>query len=258
MIARLFGLAILLLAFAPGGAGPPAPGKNTLLIRGKAQAVHYYPATTTSDSPCAVEFLPGDGGWWGLAIEMAQRAAGWGCDVYGVDTKVYLESVTGRTTLTDAELMSDMREIGEWIRRSSHSKVTLVGWSDGAGIAAVAGAIGQKDAFTGVVAIGLPEKTTLAWRWRDDLTYLTKRDPSEPYILTGRYLPRIAPLPLAIIQASTDEYSTPQQIASLFAGAREPKRYFLVNARNHRFDGAREDFYRVLRESLTWIGTFRR
>lgn len=115
MRARVLSVAVLLLAIASTAEVPPVAGRNSVPVRGKAQTVHYYPATAAAPAACTVEFLPGDGGWWGLAIEMAEKMASWGCDVYGLDTKLYLESFTGHTTLTDIELMGDVRETTGWI-----------------------------------------------------------------------------------------------------------------------------------------------
>ncbi len=38
------------------------------------------------------------------------------------------------------------------------------------------------------------------------------------------------------------------------AAAGEPKQWWLIPGRNHRFDGAREQFFAALREALDWVG----
>jgi hypothetical protein len=40
---------------------------------------------------------------------------------------------------------------------------------------------------------------------------------------------------------------------SLFATARDPKKYVLIKASNHRFSGAREEFYAALNDAVVWM-----
>jgi hypothetical protein len=39
----------------------------------------------------------------------------------------------------------------------------------------------------------------------------------------------------------------------LFASAGSPKKYVLINASNHRFSGARDEFYAALGNAVTWM-----
>lgn len=251
----LWSSCILLLAGLPLWAEAPVAGKNAVTVRGQPQDLYYFPAQSDSKPPKGrILFAPGDGGWRGFAITIAQTAAAWGYDVYGIDTRRYLMSFTGKTTLQETEVMSDFRQVAEWITRGTAGKVTLVGWSEGAGLVLLPAASPERSkAFSGVVMVGLPESAVLGWRWTDDLTYLTKREPNEPHFSTALHLPRVAPLPLAVIQSAGDEYTPLETVKKLFAAAREPKKFSLVQARNHRFDGNREGFFRVLREGIEWI-----
>jgi fermentation-respiration switch protein FrsA (DUF1100 family) len=64
---------------------------------------------------------------------------------------------------------------------------------------------------------------------------------------------QIAPLPLVMIQ-STSDTASPQKVGDrLFSTARDPKKYVLIKANNHRFTGAREEFYAALENAVTWI-----
>jgi hypothetical protein len=90
------------------------PGKNIITIRGQKQEIHYYPATGARLNQ-KVLFAPGVGGWRGWAITVAQTMASWGYDVYGLDTKIYLDSFTGKTTLKETDVMNDLRQIAEWM-----------------------------------------------------------------------------------------------------------------------------------------------
>ena len=64
---------------------------------------------------------------------------------------------------------------------------------------------------------------------------------------------QIAPVPLVMIQ-STSDTASPQKVGNaLFATARDPKKYVLIKASNHRFSGARDEFYEALGNAVTWM-----
>ncbi len=250
-------LAALLCGVFAAAAQTPRAGKNAAVIRGQPQDVYFYPASSTgARGPARVIFLPGDGGWRGFAVDIARQVASAGYDVYGWDTKRYLMSFTAQTTLSEADVMSDFRLMADWVAQGKREKIALMGWSEGAGLALLGAAPDRnKDVFAGLVALGLPDSTVLGWRRVDDLTYLTRKPPKEPTFRTEPYMLKLAPLPLVMIHSSRDEYVTEATARQLFAAAREPKRFELVKADNHRYDGNREEFFRVLREALVWIGT---
>jgi hypothetical protein len=39
----------------------------------------------------------------------------------------------------------------------------------------------------------------------------------------------------------------------LFTAARDPKKYVLIKAMNHRFSGARDEFYAALNDAVVWM-----
>jgi fermentation-respiration switch protein FrsA (DUF1100 family) len=66
-------------------------------------------------------------------------------------------------------------------------------------------------------------------------------------------LAQIAPVPLVMIQ-STSDTASPQKVGNvLFAAAQDPKKYVLIKASNHRFSGARDEFYTALGDAVTWM-----
>ena len=67
---------------------------------------------------------------------------------------------TASSRLTESDIMDDMRVIGEWTAQHSGQAITLVGWSEGAGIG-VLGAAAQRDKnmFDGLVTFGSPIAT---------------------------------------------------------------------------------------------------
>lgn len=257
---KSIGLAIivtLLLSVAATAQAPvngPINGLNRVNIRGREQVVYCYPATGDRLNR-KVLFVPGDGGWRGWAVTIAQRMASWGYDVYGLDTKTYLEGMTARSTSKEPEVMADFRDVARWMTKNSGERVTLVGWSEGAGLGVLAAADpNNRKIFSGLVAFGLVDENVLGWSWKDNLTYVTKSKPSGPKFLSSKYLPLVAPLRLQIIQSSQDEYTTLEAAQKLADVAKEPKRFNVIKANDHKFSGNAEEFFRVLREGVQWIG----
>ncbi|HEU0177996.1 MAG TPA: AcvB/VirJ family lysyl-phosphatidylglycerol hydrolase [Blastocatellia bacterium] len=227
--------------------------KTLVTVRGQKQEVYYYPATGTKLNR-KVLFAPGDGGWRGWAITIAQQMAGWGYDVYGLDTKTYLGGFTDGAGIKVSDVMSDFRQIAQWMTKGANERVTLVGWSEGAGLGvlAVAGAE-NKRYFNGLVTFGLEDVNVLGWSWKDNLTYITKSTPNEPIFHASDYMAKIAPLPYLMIQSSKDEYAPFDETMMLATAASEPKRVSIIQANNHRFDGNTGEFYNQLREGLQWM-----
>jgi dienelactone hydrolase len=233
----------------------PPPGKNAPVIRGQQQDVYFYPAQGGVKNAQKVLFLPGDGGWEGLALDIADEMSKAGYDVYGFDTKRYLESfTTDAGTLKEEDAQRDLAQVAKWMQTRWRERVTLVGWSEGAGLVVLAAASPDNEAvFNGVVTFGLSNTAILGWRLRDDVTYVTGADPDEPMFRTNGYIPKVAPLPLCMIQSSGDQFIAKDEAEGLFAAAQEPKLYKAVQADNHAFAGNTEGFYQALREGLTWV-----
>jgi dienelactone hydrolase len=232
----------------------PPPGKNALIIRGQPQDVYFYPAQGAPANAQKVLFLCGDGGWEGLSLSIAAEMAKAGNDVYGFDTKRYLESfTTGNGALKDTDVQQDLAQVAKWMQTRWRERVTLVGQSEGAGLAVLAAAgPDNRDVFSGVIALGISATAELGWSLHDDITYITHADPDEPLFHTTDYLPKVAPLPFCSIQSSVDEFITKQEADALFAAAEQPKLYEVVQAQSHSFGGNLDGFFQALREGLAW------
>ncbi len=231
----------------------PHPGKNGVSIRGQQQDVYFYPAAGQGQHR-KVLFAPGDGGWRGFAITIAEQLSAAGYDVYGLDTRRYLQSFTGSSVLRPTEIASDVRELAQWAGQGSKDRVLLVGWSEGAGLGLAAASVPEnREVFAGLVVIGTTEFNILAWRWTDIGAEITKRLPNEPTFKSADYIGKVAPLPLAVIASTHDEYVSPDTTQALFAAAADPKRLVIIDASDHKYGGKTAEFFSALRESLTWI-----
>ena len=87
------------------------------MVRGRTVEVYLI----ATDAPVerrgrTVVFAPGDGGWGGAAVDFARAISSWGRDVYGLDTKQYLTTFTGKTALAEDEIAGDIRHVAERYR----------------------------------------------------------------------------------------------------------------------------------------------
>lgn len=239
-------------AFAQSPMPEIKPGKNSVAIRGQRQKLYFYPGAGAAPHH-KILFAPGDGGHRGFAIKIAENLARMGYDVYALDTKHYLSSFTGKTHLTDSDVIADWRRLADCVTGDEDEKITLVGWSTGAGLATLAGADANKTRYDGLIAISLGKTNILGWRWADNFTYLTGKTPNEPTFQTDEYLPKIAPLPVFVIQSSNDQFIPNEEAEALFVTTKRPKHFALIHANNHSFESNRDGFFAALQQGMRWI-----
>jgi alpha-beta hydrolase superfamily lysophospholipase len=242
---------LIVLACCSLGVGGPGQTRETLLIREREQSLYIY--GTRQGDPVVVS--SGDGGWMHLGPHVAEVLSSHGYFVIGFDVRAYLSSFTSRrTTLDPAAEPGDYRVLARRAREMTGRKPVLVGVSEGAGLSLLAATDPDtKDEITGVVALGLPDMNELGWRWRDMVIYVTHRPPDEPAFSAAAVADRVAPLPLAAIHSTHDEFVPVAQIERLLERAKDPKRLWIVDATDHAFDGGREEFDRRLLEAMAWV-----
>ena len=197
----------------------------------------------------------GDGGWIHLGPHAAEVLAAHGFFVVGFDVKAYLSSFTsGRSVLDTHDEPGDYRVLTDLAVRATGRRPILVGVSAGAGLSVLAASDpATRQDIAGVLALGLPDATELGWRWRDAVIYLTHAAPNEPSFSVSSVIDRVAPLPLAVIQSSDDEFVPMAGVQRLMSCAREPKNLWIVRASNHRFSDNPAEFDARLIEAVRWI-----
>lgn len=238
-------------ALAPGAASVGAQTTDTITIRGHQLTLHLY---GPRDGPPVI-VSSGDGGWIHLGPHVAETLAAQGCFVVGVDVKAYLTSFTsGATTLRPEDEPRDFAALAAYAARGGHGKPVLVGVSEGAGLSVLAATDpGTQAGIAGVIGLGLPDLNELGWRWKDALIYVTHGVPNEPTFSTAAVVARVAPLPLAAIHSTTDEFVPLTEAQRVLDNAREPKRLWIVKAADHRFSDNLAEFDRRLVDALAWV-----
>ena len=225
--------------------------RQTLSIRGHEQTLRIY--GSPNGDPVIVS--SGDGGWIHLAPHVAELLREKGYFVVGFDTRSYLESFTsGKTTLQVHDAPADFLMLAASAARTTGRKPILIGVSEGAGLSVLAATDAQtKTAIAGVIAVGLPDLNELGWRWKDASIYLTHRTPDEPTFSAAAIVDRMAPIPLAAIHSTHDEFVPVTQVQNILQHAGEPKKLWIVNASNHRFSDNLGEFDQRLVEAVGWV-----
>ncbi len=237
------------LAVAVVGAPVQSPTPRTISLRGHEQTLRLY--GRAGGQPVIVS--SGDGGWIHLAPHIAEFLAQRGFTVVGFDAKAYLSSFTsGRTGLGPRDVPGDYRALFDGM--GAARKPILVGVSEGAGLSVLA-ATGPdtRIRIRGIVGVGLPDVSELGWRWTDSMTYLTHRLPNEPTFSVAAVVGTIAPVPIAAIHSTHDEYVPLATVERVLAAATSPRRLWVVNAADHRFSDNLSEFDRRLLEAIDWI-----
>lgn len=242
---------ILLSAVLIRAASPAVPETQTLLLRGQAQALHVY---GTRGGP-AVVVASGDGGWIHLGPFVAEFLAGQGYFVVGLDSRAYLASFTrGDAALRATDVAADFAALSDFASAGTAVRPVLVGVSEGAALAVLATAEGAtRSKVAGLIGLGMPDEAELGWRLRDAVIYITKGLPREPLFSTAAVIGRVAPLPVAAIHSTKDEYVPVDEVTRVMARAGEPKRLWLIDGENHRFSGKEQELQQKLLDAIAWV-----
>jgi dienelactone hydrolase len=242
--------AIAALDAAASVSAAPAATER-LEIRGRAQQLHLYGA---AGAP-AVVVTSGDGGWVHLGPAVAQYLATQGYFVVGFDAKAYLSSFTsGSAALGTNDVPKDYAALLEYAARRSPGRPLLLGVSVGAGLSVLAATDPElQPRLAGIIALGLPEKNELGWRLRDAVIYMTKKVPNEPLFSASQIVGRVAPVPLALLRSTHDEFVTTTESDAILAQTQQPRRLWTIEAADHRFSDKQPELQRRLKEAIAWI-----
>jgi fermentation-respiration switch protein FrsA (DUF1100 family) len=247
---------ILLSAVLLRAAGPALPETETLLLRGQPQILHVY---GTRGGPAAV-VASGDGGWVHLGPFVAEFLAGKGYFVVGLDSRAYLASFTrGETALSATDVAGDFAALADFASAGTAARPVLVGVSEGAALEVLATAGGPaRSKVAGLIGLGMPDEAELGWRLRDAVIYITRGVPREPLFSTAAVIGRVAPLPVAAIHSTKDEYVPVDEVRRVMARAGDPKQLWLIDGENHRFSGKEQELQQKLLDAIAWVQSQRR
>ncbi len=262
-LAGIAGTALLTISATLQETRPgPRPSASTVSIalRGKDQSIQVYePSAGTPKRSVQVLVTSGDLGWLGISGDIPGHLQDRGYRVIGLNAQKYVSSSTGSggAHLEDTWIPGDYQKIVQAASSGSQypRDFVSVGVSEGAGLAVVA--MGQADASPlcrGVIALGLPMKTALGWRWTDFTSWISKKEPNEPEVDTKDYLVKLK-VPVVLVHSTHDEYDQIDKVKAIFESAPDPKRFYAVDASNHRFSNKIQDVLSLVDTSIEWIAS---
>lgn len=252
-------LALLVLSLL-GETRPPDEGFRhmTVYLRRKPQALRVYePPPGAPRRPFQILVTSGDVGWLQISESLPRHLQAEGYRVVGLNAQTYVASFTGDhgEHLEAGWIPRDYDTIMQAASVNAESPAAFVsiGVSEGAGLAVLAmGQPGASELCKGVMGLGMPVHTALGWRWTDFVSWITKAEPNEPLADTGDYMERLR-VPLVVVHSLHDEYDAIANVRAIFATAPVPKRFFAVNAPNHRFSRHVDEVYGLVDTSLAWL-----
>jgi fermentation-respiration switch protein FrsA (DUF1100 family) len=206
-------------------------------------------------------YASGDGGWFGAAVDMFRQIAGAGYPVVGFSSRAFLkiERPRGAPLVSAEQLAAEYDDITAQARIAlgldASSRVVLIGWSRGAAFSVLVASVPkEQDHLLGVVAIGLGEG--------EDLTITDDDDESDDgHLSATRHWPfdtyariaQVAPLPCAVIQATRDNYFPAASARRRFGPDTPQRRFYSIDAKNHRFSGGKAAFDAALLDAIRWM-----
>ena len=85
------------------------------------------------------------------------------------------------------------------------------------------------------------------------MIYLTHGLPNEPMFSAAAVIGNVAPVPLAAIHSTNDEFVRLTEVERVLMSANEPKKLWVVKAANHRFSNNISEFDQRLLEAIDWL-----
>lgn len=238
-------------AVAPGA--EPVPDRSVVL-NDHSLRLHFARGVQGPARPLLV-YATGDGGWHRKDLAAYRHLVSFGYPTVGFDSHQYVTHLGRDDSTTPARLAGDYDRIihaaKEALGLPAAYPVVLVGVSRGAGLSvAAASQRTLRPLIAGVLAVALTkEEEYVKRRFRGAGRRAAVRVMVMPY----DDLPRLATMPIAVIQSTRDQYLPAADARALF-GADTPWRWFqAVQARNHSFGGARPQLYDAMQRSLIWL-----
>ena len=262
---------VTLVLFVPGCTVNPRPFSSpivpvreissSVMLHGTPLELHLSTPQGPAADDVLVLYASGDGGWFGTAVDMFHRVGRAGYYTVGFSAKAFLKLERPKGAPVNPEQLAE--EYGQILARSReamqlspNTPAILTGWSRGAAFAVLAGSEpGAPANLRGVIAIGLSDGEDLevngpADETDDDTSSQgLRRWPFEPY----RRIARLAGIPCAVIQASGDSYLAASRARVLFGPDTPARRFYSIDARNHRFSGGKDAFDRALLDAIHWM-----
>ena len=211
-----------------------------------------------------VVFATGDASWFGASGAIFAHLAEQGYYAVGFDsrTAVAPNRKTGeRVGISDsaATLEATFARAKRALGLPENTPVIVTGDSRGAGMVVFAAAEPNlRKGVAGAVAIALTRESDYLRAPNPATRHPGIQVDEKDRILFYPVLRLLAPMPIAVIQSTNDRYVPSAESRRLMGPDTPTLRLYEVKARNHGFDGGRDELMRDLDDALKWIEAFPR
>jgi hypothetical protein len=206
-----------------------------------------------------VVYATSDGGWRSLDTEIFRQICQWGYPAVGFSSSNYLKNLGFVSdTTTPRRLVRDFESIIEFAEQQlelpQNNRIVLVGMSRGAGLSVVAAGQSElRHTLAGVLAIALTKEEEHVVPYRKTHGVPRGSQPGREklaIIKTYDYLPRLAGVPLTVLQSTHDKYLSADAARELFGPDTDTRKLVAINATSHTFSGGRETLYQWVKSTL--------
>jgi fermentation-respiration switch protein FrsA (DUF1100 family) len=245
----------------------PEPGirnqsKASMMLNGHAFELRLSKPPGVSPKNVLVIYATGDGGWFGLGTDVFNWLASWNYPVAGFSSRSYLHNLNhiSESGTTTPELLA--KDYDDIIAFAEHqlglpdsTQIILVGMSRGAGFSVVAAGAGiMRRPVAGLLAIALikeEEHVLHPQRRRNPAAGQSRL--SQVVVDTYRYLNRLDPFPLMVLQSTHDGYLSAGDARKLFGPDTELRKLHAVEATNHSFHNGCQSLHQEMHDALQWF-----
>ena len=219
-------------------------GLATLRLSGGPVLLHLV-RPEVIDRPLVL-FVTGDGGWRSGDRLVFARLGAWGYPLAGIDARDYLHHL-GDSPTDPRGLARDYGRLLDFatarLGLPEATPAVLAGFSRGAGLAVVAATEPALRArLCGVLALALPDE-------EEHVFHRRRRRIADPYAEAAR----LAPLRLAVIQSTRDDYVSAAHARELLGSDGPGLRLYSIPSGGHTFGGGRELLLEKVGEALGWL-----
>ncbi len=248
---------------------PTPPGqvrsKAQMMLNGHPFDLRLSRPAQSSAAKIMIVYVTGDGGWFGLSTDLFNWMADWNYPIVGFSARSYKHNLGhfhDNAITTPQLLVKDYKAIiafaEERLGLAPTTKVILAGMSRGAGFSVVAaGEGGLDDRMAGLLAVALTkEEEHVHHRPHGSASAGKPANQQTVMVDTYKYLDRVSPFPVIVIQSTNDGYVTADEARKLFGPDTDLRKLRAVPAANHGFRNGCPTLCKDTENALKWITGF--
>ena len=245
-------MVVALLSLAPASSASPSIPDRAIVLHDHQLKLHFSRGERGADHPLLV-YATGDGGWHRKDVAAYDHLVTFGYPTVGFDAHDYVKHLGSEDDHARHAWPRTTSGSSRRRRRRSSCRRTIL--SSSSACRAAPGCRSSRPASVGCgrrSPASSPSRSPGRGVCEASAAGVAAR-PGREMVQVYDYLPRLANMPIAVVQSTRDHYLPAAAARALF-GPDTPYRWFQpVEAHNHSFGGARDQLYDAMDRSLTWL-----